>query len=56
LLIYNYFWKVSDSKAEAESLRKKLTEAEGENVKLKETMAKKNEDLLTLGKHLSEME
>ena len=56
MLIYSYFRKVSTSEEEARSLRKKLTEVEKENAKLKETVAKQNEDLLTLGKHLSIME
>jgi septal ring factor EnvC (AmiA/AmiB activator) len=56
LLIYSYLRKVSNSKVKVESLRKKLAKAEWENAKFKETVAKQNEDLLTLGKHLSKME
>jgi chromosome segregation ATPase len=40
----------------AKSLRKKLVKSEVENAKLKETVAKQDEDFLTLGKHSSEME
>ena len=34
-----------------ESLRKKLSESEQENGKLKKTLAKRDEELLILGKH-----
>jgi chromosome segregation ATPase len=39
-----------------EDLKKKLVEAEGENAKLKEAIAKKEEDLQLLGQHSALME
>jgi hypothetical protein len=43
LLIYCYFRKVSTIEKEAETSRKRLAEAEGENAKLKEAVARMEE-------------
>jgi chromosome segregation ATPase len=56
LLIYCYFRKVLTTEEEAENLKKRLAKAEGENAKLKEVVAKKEEDLLVIGQHLAVME
>jgi hypothetical protein len=45
---YFYFWKFfTDSALENESLRNRLVESEAKNAKLKETIARKDEGLLT---------
>ena len=56
LLLYSYSQKVSGAQEWTESLRKKLNESEQENTKLKETLAKQDEELLILGKHSSVMQ
>jgi hypothetical protein len=48
-LLYCYIWKVLASDDRTEDLKKKLAEAEGENAKLKEAIAKTEEDLQLLG-------
>jgi predicted nuclease with TOPRIM domain len=55
-LLYCYIRKVSASDDGTEDLKKKLVEAEGENAKLKEAIAKKEEDLQLLGQHSALME
>ena len=55
LLIYCYFQKVSTTE-EAGTSTRRLEEVEGENTKLKETMAKVEEELRVLGQHLAMME
>jgi hypothetical protein len=55
-LLYCYFCKVSVFNDGVEDLKKRLEEAEGENAKLKEVVAKKEEDLQLLGQHSALME
>jgi predicted nuclease with TOPRIM domain len=55
-LLYCYIWKVLASDDRTEDLKKKLAEAEGENAKLKEAIAKMEEDLQLLGYHSALME
>jgi hypothetical protein len=55
LLIYCYFRKVSTIEKEAETSRKRLAEAKGENAKLKEVVARM-EELCVLGQHSAMME
>jgi hypothetical protein len=55
-LLYCYFRKVSASDDGTEDFKKKLAEAEGENTKLKEIVAKKEKDLQLLGQHSALME
>jgi hypothetical protein len=54
-LLYCYFRKVSTTE-EAKTSRTRLKEVEGENAKLKEAMAKMEEDLRVLSKHSAMME
>jgi hypothetical protein len=55
LLIYYYFRKVSSTE-EAKTSRRRLEEAEGENAKLKEAVAKMEEELRVFGQHSADME
>ena len=55
LLIYCYFRKVSTIE-EAGTSTRRLEEVEGENAKLKETVAKMKEELQVLGQHSAVME
>ena len=55
LLIYCYFWKVSAIE-EAGTSTQRLEEVEEENAKLKETVAKMEEELRVLGQHSVVME
>jgi hypothetical protein len=56
LFIYYYFQKVSTTDEGVEDLKKRLTYTEEENAKLKEVVAKKEEDLLVLDQHSAVME
>jgi chromosome segregation ATPase len=56
LFIYCYFWKVTAMDEGADDLKKRLVEAEEENARLKEVVAKKEEDLQVLGQHSAVME
>jgi hypothetical protein len=56
LFIYCYFRKVLTTDEGVEDLKKRLADAEEKNAKLKEAVAKKEEDLLVLGQHLVVME
>ena len=56
LLLYSYARKVSVTQARAEGLRKKLVDIVQENAKLRETLAKQDEELLILGRHSSVMQ
>ena len=55
LLIYYYFRKVSTIE-EVETLKKRLEEVEGKNAKLKEVVAKMEEELRILSQHSAVME
>jgi chromosome segregation ATPase len=55
-LLYCYFRKVSTFDDGTEDLKKKLAEAEGENAKLEEAVAKKKKDLQLLSQHSALME
>jgi uncharacterized protein with GYD domain len=55
-LIYCYFQKVLATDEGVEDLKKRLAKAKEENTKLKEDVAKKEEDLLVLGQHSVDLE
>ncbi|XP_059435561.1 uncharacterized protein LOC132168582 [Corylus avellana] len=57
LVLYCYFWKVAnDSTTKTNTLQGLVTDLEAENARLKEVVAKQDEELLLLGQQQSIMQ